>query len=254
MVRVVLRSCFAVVLITAAYACVLWWQSGTAERRVIAKLEQQKQELEQQKQQLQQVVDRLGTAKRVADVFVTDQQAGEKPLTKLLFVEYDRTGRAMPPRELLIRGTNAHVEAMVIEFDPGRVVANDPLKGHAIALFTRIFGDYDTPAAAAAIDTPDQIPEFYKGTDAKVSAFEKRLWQTFWQLSRDAALRQEMGVRVAIGKGIWGPFEPEMLYTLTLQPDGNLSRTAEPMRGAYGTYIKLLRDRLGQASTLSPND
>ena len=250
MYRALVRTCVAVVLLTAAYACVVWYRTGTTERRVIARLEQQREELQQQKQQLQDVVDRLGTAKRVADVIVTDQQspAGQTPTTKLLFVEYDRTGRPMAPREIVVRGTTAHVEAMVIEFEPAKVVKGDPLAGHAIALFTRIFGEHDTPAAATPIDTPGQIPAFYQNADAKVSAFEQRLWQTFWQLSRDAGLRSEMGVHVAVGKGVWGPFEPDVLYTLTLQPDGNLSRTAEPVRGAYGTYIRLLRDRLGQAS------
>ena len=250
MYRAVIRTCIAIVLLTAAYGCLIWWQSSSAEKQAIAKLQEQKQQLEAQKQKLQDVVDRLGTAKRVADVIVTDQRGGASPVTKLLFVEYDRAGKAMEPRELAIRGTTAHVEATVIEFEPGRVAANDPLRGHAIALFTRIFGDHDTPAGATPIDTPGQIPAFYRDAETKTSAFEKRLWQTFWQLSRDADLRKEMGVQMAIGKGVWGPFEPDTLYTLTLQPDGNLSRTSEPMRGAYGSYIRLLRDRLGSAAPI----
>lgn len=248
MYRALVRSIIVLSLATLASVGGWWWYGATAEQRKIADLEAQKQKLEQEKQQLQQVVERLGTDKRVADVVVLQrEQAGDQTYTTLLFVEYDRTGKAMPPKQFRIGGNVAHVEAMVIEFAREHVVANDPLKGHAIALFTRIFGETDTPAYAPRIDTPGQIPAFYAGADAKTSEFETKLWDTFWKLESDEALRKQMGVRVAVGKAVWGPFEPETLYTLTLTPDGNLSRTAEPMRGVYAAYIDALRQQQSAA-------
>jgi len=175
---------------------------------------------------------------------VTDQKKqGDQTLTTLLLVEYDRAGKAMPPREFVIHGTTAHVEAMVIEFQKDFVMAGDPLKGHAIALFTKIFGDQQTPASAERIDTPGKVPAFYQSADASITQFETGLWQQFWQLEADENLRQKVGVKVAVGKGVWGPFEPDQLYTITLTPDGNLSRQVEPIRGVYGTYIQMLRGR-----------
>ena len=43
---------------------------------------------------------------------------------------------------------------MVIRFNQNFVTENDPLRGHSIALFTRIYGDKQTPANAYVIDQP----------------------------------------------------------------------------------------------------
>ena len=237
MYRVLLRFGTALALVIVASACVHWWRTTTEDQRRVV-------ELQQQKQQLEKVVDHLTADKRVADVLVTDQsKQGDKTITKLLFVEYDRTGKALPPRELSIEGTEAHLDATVIEFDKDFVMKDDPLRGHAICLFTRVYGDKQTPASGTAIDTPDTVPTFYQSADPKVTQFEQGLWRKFWQLEQDPALRQAAGVKVATGKSVWGPFAPELLYTVTLQSDGNLSRTAEPIRGVYGTYIQMLRQR-----------
>jgi hypothetical protein len=50
-------------------------------------------------------------------------------------------------------------------------------------------------------------------------------------------------VKVAVGKGVWGPFEPGKLYTITLGSDGNLSRRVEPIRGVYGAYIEMMKQK-----------
>ncbi len=223
-----------------------WWWHARSDEAQIAQLEAMNRQLEVQKQQLEQVVTRLGEGKRVADILVTDrtQSASGAVTTSLMFVEYDRAGAPMPPRQFQIAGEIAHVDAMVIEFSRDQVVKNDPLRGHSIALFTRIFGEHDAPSSAERIDTPGKIPAFYQSTDPTLANFEQRLWGTFWRLESDESLRKEMGVKVAIGKGVWGPFAPDTLYTITLTPDGNLSRTSEPIRGVYQQYIQALKQKL----------
>ncbi len=245
MYRALIKSITTLILATAIVGGGWWWWRSASENRVIAELEIQNQKLTAQKQQLEQVVSRLGEGKRVADVIVTDQKKqGDETKTSLLFVEYDRNGKPMPPRQFEIAGEVAHVEAMVIEFDRDYVVRDDPLRGHAIALFTRIFGENQAPASAQRIDTPGKIPAFYQTADPKLAEFEQRLWGTFWRLESDENLRKEMGVSVAIGKGVWGPFAADTLYTITLTPEGNLSRTAEPIRGVYQQYIQTLKQKL----------
>ena len=237
MYRAALRIGSVTALGVIAAACVQWWRVSTADARRVA-------ELQEQKQHLEQVVDHLTADKRIADMIVTDQQkVGDKTITRLLFVEYDRAGKALPPRELSIEGTEAHLDATVIEFEKDFVMKDDPLRGHAICLFTRVYGDKQTPASGTAIDTPDTVPAFYRSTDPKIVAFEQDLWHKFWKLEQDPALRQAAGVKVATGKSVWGPFNPDLLYTVTLQSDGNFSRTAEPIRGVYGTYIQMLRQQ-----------
>ena len=41
---------------------------------------------------------------------------------------------------------------MVIKFEPELVAANDPLRGHSIVLFTKIYGDRQSPADAHGQD------------------------------------------------------------------------------------------------------
>ena len=49
---------------------------------------------------------------------------------------------------------------------------------------------------------------------------------------------KEKGVRVAMGQGVWGMFEPDRLYTITLENDGGLSLTSEPLKGIYREALK----------------
>jgi hypothetical protein len=101
-----------------------------------------------------------------------------------------------------------------------------------------VYGAYQTPASGFAIDAPGQIPDVYKGADAQVSAFEQTLWKNFWRLYDDADYRKEKGVRVAEGESPWGKFEPGQLYTLTVETDGGVNLTHEPIDPIYFEAMK----------------
>jgi hypothetical protein len=159
-------------------------------------------------------------------------------VTTLLFVEYDRNGNDLPPKSFVVRGRDVHIDAMVIIFDRALVKADDPLRGHSIALFTSIYGDHQEPAEAAHIDTPGGVPDIYRGADSHVTAFETALWSQFWELASDKQLRAQRGVRVAEGQGVWGPLEPDKLYTLTLDAGGGLNLTSEPLKGIYRAALR----------------
>lgn len=196
--------------------------------------------LEQKNQMLEQVVKRLGDEKRVAELLVTEQKTdtGGNLQTTLLFVEYTRGGESLPPKVFTIEGKLAHVDAMVIKFDQHFVAEGDPLRGHSIALFTKIYGDKQSPTNAFNIDDPGKVPDIYNDADPKLASFEQSLWNDFWRLAADEDFRKERGVRVAMGQGVWGMFEPARLYRVTLEADGGLSLTAEPLRGIYREAMK----------------
>jgi hypothetical protein len=202
--------------------------------------EQQIEELQQQKRQLQQVVQRLSDERRVADVLVIDQkELNGVEQTTLLFKEYDRNGgSSLPPKLFTIEGHQAHIDAMVIKFEHGFVEQNDALRGHSIALFTKLYGDGQSPDKAFMIDTPGKVPDFYRGTDPRIEPFEKELWGSFWRLYDDPEYRHEKGVRVAEGQGVWGPFEADKLYTITVESNGGLNITNEPLKGIYREALK----------------
>jgi hypothetical protein len=233
MVRSVTKIFSLAVLLVIASAALVYYQHATETTRTIAKLQDQKKQLEQ-------VVTRLSSEKRVADILVTRQERNSKGVleTTLLFVEYDKAGNPLPGKSFTIEGNTAHIDAMVIKFDRGFVKTDDALRGHSIALFTKIYGDNQSPAEAQMIDRPDKIPEVYRGSDPRISQFELGLWKDFWKLYEDPAYRQEKGVRALGGHGLWGPFEPDRLYTITIESDGGLNMTSEPLKGIYREALK----------------
>lgn len=233
---------FLASLVAGGTAGVYYYERHQSTAWQIQKLEQEREKLETEKQQLQTVVQRLSDEKRVAEILVQDQKKIDGKLsTTLLFVEYAKDGSALPPKTFTIAGNTAHIDAMVIKFDRDFVAQNDPLRGHSIALFHRLFGDTQTPENGFPIDVPGQIPDIYRGTpesSAKLAAFELDLWQNFWRLAEDKEYRTAKGIRVANGQGIWGPFSPDKLYTLVLDADGGLNLSSEPLKGIYREAMK----------------
>ena len=199
-------------------------------------------QLEQEKaktRRLEEIVAHLTAEQRVADVIVTEQKEVNGVLhTTLLFVEYAKDGSPLPAKRFTFEGKQAHIDAMVVIFDGKYVQDRDPLRGRSVALFTRLFGDKQTPEQAHRIDDPSQIPAVYRGADPRVSEFEQELWRDFWRLADDEQYRKSMGVRVAQGDGVWRPFEPGKLYTITLQTDGGLIINSEPLKGIYSEALK----------------
>lgn len=232
MLRAVGQIVLLAFLIATGLLSVVWYRSHTATQR-------QLEEVKARNEQLKEIVTRLGAEKRVADVLVTQQtQSDGKLRTTLLFVEESRSGTSLPPRSFTIDGKMVHIDAMVIKFDRHFVEEGDPLRGHSIALFTRIYGENDSPATAQMIDKPGEIPEIYRGADPRITQYEMELWKDFWKLFNDEEFRKLKQVRVANGQGVWGPFEPGKLYTLTLEADGGLNLTSGPIPTIYQEALK----------------
>ncbi|CAN5555045.1 hypothetical protein BH10PLA1_BH10PLA1_07840 [soil metagenome] len=220
----IISLCF---LITIGSVGLYIYRDHFSAQHVIDKLTEEKKVLET-------VVQRLGSENRVAEVIVTDQHPVNGVIqTTLLFVEYAKDGRELPPKVLTVKGKTAHVDALVIKFDRDFVKENDPLRGKSIALFYRVFGDQESPADGPKIDEPGHIPTVYQGADPRVSEYEKKLWADFWKLAEDENYRKQYGVRVAQGEGPWGPFEMDRLYTLSIDADGGLNIRSEPLKGIY---------------------
>ena len=216
-----------VLLVAMTIALAVYRDHYAADRKVA--------KLEEEKKALTAVVSHLTSERRVANLVVTDKHVGSDgtPVTTLLLVEIARNGTELPARSFTVRGQLVHVDAMVIKFDLEDVKADDPLRGRSIALFTKIYGDQETPASAVPIDPPGIVPEIYRDADPTLAAFELDLWKDFWRLADDPAYAAARHVRVANGQGVWGMFEPDKLYTLTLETNGGLNLTSEPLKGIY---------------------
>ena len=231
MLRTTAKLAFLSLLVIAGVAGLMFHRRDTTA----AQLDESKQRVEQ----LKQVVRRLEAERRVADVIVTEQKTVDGVLkTTLLFVEYARDGSTLPARRFTIDGNVAHVDAMVVKFDRDFVQQDDPLRGHSLALFTRLYGENQPPEKGFRIDMPGEIPDAYRGADPYVTEFERELWANFWKLADDETYRKAKGVRVAQGEGVWVPFHPDKLYTVTLDSDGGLNITSSPLKGIYREALK----------------
>src|SRR5262245_4221242 len=231
--------------VVAGGSLALWqyekkWSSDARHQREV-------NELKEQNQQLEQFVTRLTSERRVADIVVTEQIKNGDTITSttLLFVEYAPDGQQLPPRYFTIKGNVAHIDALVIKFEQDFIKSGDPLRGHSLVLFHRLYGDYQAPVDGFMIDMPGKPPEVYRIPTRSPSASEceTQLWQDFWKLADDEAYRKEKGVRVAMGESPWTRFYPDKVYTLTLQADGGLSLSSRAMDGIWKEY----RDALARA-------
>lgn len=235
-----LRSLARLLLILIVFAgagtvAYVYWQRHSADARIA--------KLEEEKRILKEVISRLTAERRVADLLVTDEKIeGPDKVRTLLFVEYGRDGKPLPPRSFTTHGETVHIDAMVVKFDTQFVKEADPLRGSSIALFTKIYGDRTAPTSGADIDPPNAIPDIYRGEDPRVTEFETDLWKDFWTLARDPAAAKARGVRTLMGQGVWFPYEKGTLYTLTLEANGGLNLAQEPLSDLY-------KKALNQAAT-----
>jgi hypothetical protein len=234
-----LRASFRLIILSilvAAGSAGYWYVRNPHSPAVqIAKLEQEKKEL-------QQIVHRLTDERREAEMIVTDQkQTADGVQTTLLFVEQARDGSPLPARSFTVKGDEVYVAGLSIRFEQGWLEKNDPLRGHGIVLFTRIFGQNQTPAEGSTIDEPGKIPDVYRGDPAemaRVSEFEQDLWRNFWKLVDDKAYRAQKGVEVAGGKAVFFKAAPDKLYRITVDARGNPTVDWEPIKPIYREAMK----------------
>ncbi len=190
------------------------------------------------------IIGRLEFERRIADFVVSDQSVVDgKRHTTLLMVEYDKAGNALPPRSFNVIGNKVHVDAYVVKFNPDDVRRDDKLRGKALLLFEKIYGDAQAPADGARIDPPADAPEIYRDTNPRLSSFEQKLWADFWRLVTDETYRKEFGVNVAYGSGVFFPAETGKRYTLTLAANGNVTAYNEPLPEIFSRLLKQSQPR-----------
>lgn len=205
-----------------------------AQKQRNEQLQQEKQALQVKNEALASLVKRLQSDKRVARIVVVGQNKSEdgKVQTQIQFTEYARDGKTLVPnaQEFTLDGVGLHIDAYVIQFEGKYVEENDPLKGHSVAMFHRLFGDNQTPANGFILDSPGEAPKVYDapGIDPHLKAAEAALWKDFWKLADDPAYRAKYGVKLAYGSS---SFREELkkgaVYTLTLDPQGGLKMTSD---------------------------
>jgi hypothetical protein len=222
-------------------------------RSTEARLQEQVRQLEEQRQHLQSLVARLTASRRRAELVVIEQEyegsasggRGSKvKSTTLLFSELAPDGSRLPPRFFTIRGNVVYVDTLVIKFEREFIEKDDPLRGHSLALFLRLFGQYQAPADGFRIDDPDRPPEVYRDSTPRSQAlreFEAQLWKDFWQIAQDPGQRAKLGIRAMHGEAPWWYMYPDTVYTVTIEADGGLTIIPRPMDDLFRQYQEALR-------------
>jgi hypothetical protein len=181
----------------------------------------------------QREIERLDTAMwllkvdhRIAQLEVLDQKkdpASGRLVTRFSFVETDDQGRPLEqPREFEIEGNEVYVDAWVVSFNDEFVEQGDPLRGTALCLFRRIFGQYQSPAEGFELDAVGARPAAYSH-GSEPSELEKKIFGDFWEYANNPERKKEDGVRNVQGKASYTQLRPHMKYRLMLRSTGDLT-------------------------------
>jgi hypothetical protein len=180
--------------------------------------------LEQEKQRLETYLKILEHTERRARIEVLRQISDPQGQlqTTIRFTETDATGKPInASRDMILAGQEAYFDVLVIKFDDHFVEQDDPLKGHALMLFRRIFSSTMRPEDGFTIDREGEAPEIYAERQAP-ERFEKDLWRRFWELANDEQWAKEHGVRAIHGDAPYMRLESGRIYEILLRSTGEV--------------------------------
>jgi len=203
---------------------------GREMQRQLAQREAQIRALTERAQALEAAVRLLRHTERRARIVVLDQGPGTDGhlVTRIRFSELDSSGDPVgEPREFTVTGDEVYVDTLVIKFEDEFVTAGDALKGRSLLLFRRIFGDRHRPVDAHVLDREGQMPHAYAAEKAP-SAFERELWQQFWNLANDPAEAKRRGVRALHGEAVSTKLRKDGIYAVTFRSTGELAIQPSP--------------------------
>ena len=203
---------------------------GREMERRLAGRDAQIRALTERAQALEAAVRLLRHTERRARIVVLDQGPGPEGhlVTRIRFSELDSQGGSIgESREISVTGDEVYVDTLVIKFEDEFVTAGDALKGRSLLLFRRIFGDRHRPVDAHVLDREGQVPHAYAAEKAP-SAFERELWQQFWNLANDPAEAKRRGVRALHGEAVSTKLRKDGIYAVTFRSTGELAIQPSP--------------------------
>jgi hypothetical protein len=126
------------------------------------------------------------------------------------------------PKKFPIQGDMIYVDYLTVNFEDKYIEKSDLDRSTSIALFQRIFGEYQEPAKGFQLDTVGTRPTAYaRGT--KMSDFEKKIWDDFWLIANDNKRAQELGIDAIQGKAVAIRVQPGKTYEVNLRSTGDVT-------------------------------
>ncbi|MEO8493782.1 MAG: hypothetical protein ABI614_01840 [Planctomycetota bacterium] len=219
----------------AAEALVAAKADLVAKDEVIRVKEQEIGELTDEVAQQQQEIERLDVAlrllkvdHRMAMVSVIDQtkdEATDSTLTQITFQEINSNGDPIgEPKHFEIKGDILYIDSWVVKFEDKYVEQADIDRSTSLVLFRRIFGERQEPRDGFALDEDGLRPAVY-GSGGKMSDFEKKIWDDFWEVANSEAKQKEFGIRAVHGEAPSIKVKKGKVYRVDLRASGGLSIT-----------------------------
>lgn len=189
------------------------WQTRWLAARVNA--------LEEERTRLLTYVERLSTARRVAQIEVLAQTHGDDGLirTRLRWQEIASDTLLGAPAEIDVHGSLVYVEALVLKFAYSRLTSNESEDFASLALFRRIFGDQQSPQSGAEIDRQHSPPTINQSEVRR----NDQLWRRFWDFVDNPQTARDFGVRVAQIEAPAAPMKPGEVWEVSLETAGGIN-------------------------------
>lgn len=211
-----------------------------ARQREIGELNATVAEKTAQIERLEVAMRLLKVRRRLARMTVLDQrelpQADSKPpeqaeedeprtnlVTRIEFVEVNERGDPIgEAKQFNLAGDMVYIDYLRVTFDDKYVEQSDLDRSTAIALFQRIFGEYQEAVDGFQLDTVGTRPTAYaRGTE--MSDFERKIWDDFWLIANDRQRAAELGIHAAHGSAVSMRVRPGMTYEIDLRATGDMT-------------------------------
>jgi multidrug efflux pump subunit AcrA (membrane-fusion protein) len=174
---------------------------------------------------------------RVARFTAVDQMKDEATgeISSLIeFVEVNDEGNPIDtPRQFRIHGDTVYIDGWVVKFEDKYVEQADLERGTSLLLFKRIFGSGQKPDDGYPLDEEGSAPRAY-ARGGKMSDFERKIWDDFWNIANDPGLAKQLGIRAAHGGAPFMKVEKGKSYRILLRSSGDPTIVPEETSGAGG--------------------
>jgi hypothetical protein len=137
------------------------------------------------------------------------------------FVELNDEGHPIDtPKQYLIRGDIVYIDGWVVKFEDKYVEQADLERGTSLLSFKRIFGSGQKPDEGLPLDEFGSAPRAY-ARGGKISEFEQKIWDDFWNIANDPDRAKQLGIRAAHGGAPFMKVEKGKSYKILLRASGD---------------------------------
>lgn len=201
--------------------------------KLLAEKQQEIVNLNQDLKTKQLELDRMAAAMRllkvnhrVARLIVRDQDSDPDTndlYSDIEFVELDNAGQPIDEaKRFRIKGDVVYIDNWVVKFEDKYVEQADLDRATSLVLFRRIFGEYQEPSDGFRLDEVGERPRAY-AQGSKMTPFEEKIWDDFWNIANDEAKAQSLGIRAAHGEAPSIRLQKGKSYRVLLRASDGLS-------------------------------